>query len=156
MFSCWDISWEKLAFTSTMRKSGRYAMHHPRTNIKELRSFIDLASYSRRFIKGYAKIANQSTEQNPKIGLFEWTLSMQNAFETLKESLTTAPVLPYPDQDRLFIVVTDASSKAIRGLLSLLNWDGRGHPIHYASCGLTSPLRNYATKERVALAIIFA
>ncbi len=81
---------------------------------------------------------------------------MQNAFEALKEALTTAPVLAYTDPEKAFIFATDASSKSIGAVLSQLDGDGREHPIHYASRGLTSPEKNLSTYEREALAIIFA
>ena len=78
-----------------MRRSGWYEMQRLPSNRKELRLFIGIASYYRRFIKGFAKKASPLTEKTSENVSFEWTDSMQNAFEALKEALTTAPVLAY-------------------------------------------------------------
>ena len=67
---------------------------------------------------------------------------MKKAFGTLKEALTTAPLLAYSYHEKPFVVATDASSQ------SELDGEGREHPIHYASRGLTSPEENYSTYER--------
>ena len=95
-----------------LRNAGR-----PRDK-KELRSFLGIASYYRRFIKGFAKIASPLTEKTSEKFEFEWTEEMQKAFEMLKEALTTAPVLVYPDYQKPFIVSTDASSIAVGAVLS--------------------------------------
>ncbi len=58
---------------------------------------------------------------------------MQGALETLKQALITAPVLPYPDFKEPFIVVTDASKRAIGAVLSQKDENRRDHSIHYAS-----------------------
>ncbi len=65
-------------------------------------------------------------------------------------------MLAYPDHEKPFILGTDVWSKAIGAVLSQLDVEGRNHPIHYASRGLTSPEKNYSTYERETLAIIFA
>ena len=81
---------------------------------------------------------------------------MQKAFGTLKEALTTAPVLAYSYHEKPFVVATDASIEPIREVLSELDGEGKEHPIHYASRGLSSPEKNYSTYEREASAISFA
>ncbi len=100
---------------------------------KELRSFLGLASYYRRFIKEFARTASPLWEKTlEKINL-EWTSAMQHAFETLKRALITAPVLSYPDFTKPFGVATDASKRAVSAVLSLNDENGREHPIQYTS-----------------------
>ena len=129
---------------------------HPPTTRKELRSFLGLASYYRRFIKSFAKIAGPLTEKTSESITYEWTDEMQMAFEELKESLTKPPVLVYPNYGKPFIVSTDASSKAVGAVLSQLDDNGREHPIHYASRNLNEAEKNYSAFEREALGIVFA
>ena len=68
---------------------------HPPNNRKELRSFLGLASYYRRFIKGFAKIGHLLTAMTSQSSKFAWTEEMQSAFDSLKKALITAPVLAY-------------------------------------------------------------
>ena len=85
-------------------------------NISELRSFLGLASYYRRFIKDFAKIAvplHRLTEKNKP---FVW--SCLEAFNELKRELTNHPILAYPDFNKKFILDTDASDYGIGGVLS--------------------------------------
>ena len=90
-----------------------------RKNVTELRSFLGFASYYRRFIKGFTKIAgplhdlvNESSksakEKTASVSLL-WGPTHQAAFESMKRALTSAPVLGYADYTKLFIVETDAS-----------------------------------------------
>ena len=81
---------------------------------------------------------------------------MQKSFETLKQALTTAPVLAYPDFSKPFLVATDASSPAVGAVLSQLDENRREHPIYYASRSLNEAEKNYSTYEREGLAIVFA
>ena len=123
---------------------------------KSLRSFLGLASYYRRFIKGFAKIAQPLSEKTSENAQYEWTDRMQAAFERLKDALTTAPVLVYPDYSKQFIVSTDASSIAVGAVLSQKDDNGREHPIHYASRSLNSAEKNYSAFERETLGVVFA
>lgn len=81
---------------------------------------------------------------------------MDNAFQELKESLYTSPVLVYPNYEKPFMVSTDASAKVFGALLSKLDNYGRENPIHYASRILNDVERNYSAFEREALGIFFA
>ena len=114
------------------------------TTRKELRSFLGLASYYRRFIPGFARIArplNNKTSDNVK---FVWSEDMQTAFEELKVRLTSAPVLAYSYYEKPFVVCTDASSKAVGAVVSQAGENGRDNPIHYASRALSSAESNYS------------
>ena len=79
------------------------------TNVKQVRSFVGLASYYRRFIPGFSKIAGPLFALTKKDSLFEWSPSCQKAFERLKQLLTTALILIFPDFTKRFILETDAS-----------------------------------------------
>ena len=129
---------------------------HPPSSRKQLRSFLGIAFYYRRFIKNFAKIARPLSEKTSEKVEFECTPSMQNSFDTLKQALTTAPVLAYPDFSRPFLVATDASSAAVGAVLSQLDRNGREHAIYYASRSLNKAEKNYLTYEREGLAIVFA
>jgi len=120
----------------------------------EVKSFLGLASYYRRFVPGFASIAKplyQLTENNLKS--FEWTASCEEAFEQLKGLLTSAPVLAYPQRDALFILDTDASNHGIGAVLSQLQ-DGVERPIAYCSRTLSKSERNYCTTRKELLAIV--
>ena len=72
---------------------------------------------------------------------------MQKAFESLKGALCTASVLAYPDYEKPFVVVTDASNKAIGAVLSQLDENGLENPIHYASRNLNGAEKSYSASK---------
>ena len=82
-------------------------------NVKELQQFLGLASYYRRFMKQFAKIAHPLHALTCKRTTFVWTEECQTAFDDLKRRLVTAPVLAFPKFDKSFILETDASIKGI-------------------------------------------
>ena len=79
------------------------------TSASEIRSFLGLAGYYRRFIEGFSKIARPMTELLRKDTKFVWTESCERSFQELKRRLTTAPVLTLPDIHRNFVIYCDAS-----------------------------------------------
>jgi len=81
------------------------------TTVTEIRSFVGLAGYYRRFIKGFSQLALPLTKLNRKAVSFEWTPECEASFQQLKEKLTTAPVLTLPDTNEPFEVYCDASLK---------------------------------------------
>jgi hypothetical protein len=111
-------------------------------NVTEVRSFMGLAGYYRRFVEGFSKIANPITELQKKNKKFVWTEKCAEAFRRLKELLTTAPILKVPDMDADFLVCTDASKE---GLGRVLMQDGR--VIAYISRKLRRHEENYATHD---------
>ncbi|XP_011639428.1 uncharacterized protein LOC105428693 [Pogonomyrmex barbatus] len=86
--------------------------------VKDVQSFIGLAGYYRKFIEDFSRIAKPLTKLTKKGEKFEWTETQQNAFDMLKNKLTTASILKYPDFTREFLLTTDASDYAIGAVLS--------------------------------------
>lgn len=124
-------------------------------NLKQLISFLQTASWYRRFIENFADIARPLTNLTKKKVTWQWNIEQQKAYETLKTALTTSPVLKQADYESPFTIKTDASNYAIGA--ALIQGEGpQEHPIEYASRLLTAPERNYTVTEKEALAIVWA
>jgi deoxyuridine 5'-triphosphate nucleotidohydrolase len=121
--------------------------------LSELRSFTGLTSYYRRFIQGYAKIAAPLTELTKKDVPFVMGEKEIAAFNTLKEKMSTAPVLCIPDPSLPLIVTTDASDYAIGAVLEQKNQDNVVRPVAYHSRTLTNAERQWSTYEKEAYAM---
>lgn len=102
----------------------------PKT-IEQLRGFMGLSGYYRRFIHNYATIASPLTNILKK-NSFSWTIIAQTAFSKLKEAIATASVLSLPNLTQTFVLETDASGSGIGNVLHQNN-----HPIAYFSKKLT-------------------
>jgi len=125
------------------------------SNISEIRSFLGLASYYRKFVPNFSTIATPLTQLLHKDRKFCWTQNEEKAFNELKSKLSSAPVLLLPDPSIPFSVTTDASDYAIGAVLS----QNRGHgdqPIAYESRKLSHAELNYPTHEKELLAIVHA
>ena len=81
----------------------------PLTTPKQVRAFLGLVGYFRKFIKGFAKIAKPLTLLTRQQVKFDWTPEHHTAFLHLKETIVQAPILHYPNPDKRYIVYTDAS-----------------------------------------------
>jgi len=125
----------------------------PRT-IKEVRGFVGLCSYYRRFVKDFGKIAAPLSAMSEKNKRFSWTEECQQAFDQLKQILTSPPVMTMPNQHDPFVLDCDASQCAIGGVLSQIQ-DGQEKPIAYASRKLSKAEVNYCTTRKELLAIVF-
>ena len=121
---------------------------------KEVRSFVGLCSYYRRFIPHFATIAAPLHELQNKKTEFKWTLEAQASFDLLKKALISAPLLITPDWTRPFELHTDASQFGLGAILSQ-RIDGEERVIAYASKALNKAQRNYTTSDRECLAIIW-
>ncbi|CAG2242719.1 Retrovirus-related Pol polyprotein from transposon 17.6,Retrovirus-related Pol polyprotein from transposon 412,Retrovirus-related Pol polyprotein from transposon 297,Retrovirus-related Pol polyprotein from transposon gypsy [Mytilus edulis] len=121
-------------------------------NVNEVRSFLGLAGYYRRFIPSFSEIASPMTNLTKKGLKFLWDQDCQNAFEVLKEKLISAPILSYPIGDGEFILDTDASGHAIGAVLSQVQ-DGEEKVIAYASRMLSDTQQKYCTTYRELLAL---
>jgi transposase InsO family protein len=124
-------------------------------SVKEVRSFLGLAGYYRRFIKNYAKIARPLHKLTSPQVKFIWNEDCQHSFEALKEALTTAPVLGYPRQEGQMILDTDASGQAVGAVLSQIQ-DGREVVLAYMSKSLTPAETNYCVTRKEMLAVVTA
>jgi hypothetical protein len=119
--------------------------------VAELRSFMGLAGYYRRFIVGFSKIAHPITSLQNKGTKFEWTPKCENNFNLLKELITSAPVLKIVDPNESFVVCTDACKEGIGGVFTQ-----NGHVIGYESRKIEEHERNYATHDLELLSIVHA
>ncbi|KAK8916356.1 hypothetical protein KSP39_PZI022892 [Platanthera zijinensis] len=121
------------------------------TTVTEIRSFLGLASYYRKFVNGFSAIALPLTKLTRKNVLFLWTKECQEAFDELKTRLTTAPVLVMPCGIEGFQIYSDASLKGL-GCVLMQN----GKVVAYASRQLKDSERNYPTHDLELAAVIFA
>ena len=87
------------------------------SNVKEVRSFLGLAGYYRKFVEGFSSIARPMTQLLKKDKKFEWTPKCEESFQELKKRLTTAPVLATPDIHKEFVIYCDASRTGLGGVL---------------------------------------
>ena len=111
-------------------------------NVKEVRSWLGMTGYYRRFMKSYAEIAKPLHDLTKKEEKFIWTKERDKALFSLKKCLVTAPILGYPDAQEPFILDTDASGCIIGGVLSQIQ-DGQERVIAYGSKVLSKEVRNY-------------
>uniref|UniRef100_A0A669DMH2 Gypsy retrotransposon integrase-like protein 1 n=1 Tax=Oreochromis niloticus TaxID=8128 RepID=A0A669DMH2_ORENI len=129
--------------------------------IRQVRSFLGLAGYYRRFVSGFAKIArplntlltgvpvNKKTDRRK----VQWSPECQTAFEALKAALTQAPVLAYADYSLPFIVYTDASGRGLGAVLAQVQ-EGQERVIAYASRNLHHTERNDANYSSFKLELL--
>jgi hypothetical protein len=124
-------------------------------NAKDVKSFLGLAGYYRRFIKNFSQISKPLTNLLKKDADFNWSDLCREAFTRLKEVLSKRPLLQYPDFSRPFVVTTDASNVAKGAILSQESI-GSDLPISYISRTLNKAEINYSTMEKELLAIVWA
>jgi len=124
-------------------------------NRKEVRRFLGLSGYYRRFVDGYAKKANALTKLTSEKNPFVWGDEQENAFNVLRENLVTEPVLKAPDFRKTWYLSTDASQGAIGAVLAQ-RYEGHFCPVAYYSRQLKAAESRYTTMEKEALAIIEA
>ena len=125
-------------------------------NVHDVRRFLGLASYYRRFIPHFSRIAQPLHALTCKEATFMWTEECQAAMDLLKDRLTSAPVLAYPSFTKPYTLETDASIKGIGAVLSQRQEDGKLHPVAYASRSLSAAERNYSISELETLAVVWA
>ncbi|KMQ92398.1 enzymatic polyprotein endonuclease reverse [Lasius niger] len=123
-------------------------------NPKNIKQFLGLTGYYRRFIKNFSKIAKPLTDLLKKDKPFIWTPLQENAFATLRNELCEEPILQYPNFNEPFILTTDACGYAIGGVLSQ-GLVGKDLPISYTSRVLNDAERKYSTIEKECLAIVY-
>lgn len=136
-------------------KTAAIANLPPPRNVKGVQSFLQACSWFRRFILNFAEISRPLSELTRKNVAWTWTDRHQKSFETLKRSLTTAPILQQADESKPFSIRTDASSYAL-GAVLVQGEGAEEHPVEYASRLLSKSEQNYSTTEREALAVVWA
>jgi len=130
------------------------------TTIKQLRSFLGLANYFRRFIPNFSKLAHPLTELTKgkfksKKSIIPWSETHENAFKNLKFKLTNKPVLSHFNDHAEIILVTDGSKKGLGVILQQINENNEIHPVSYASKKLNAAQNNYSALELEMAALHF-
>nr|XP_055054004.1 uncharacterized protein LOC129439426 [Misgurnus anguillicaudatus] len=124
-------------------------------SLRQLRAFLGLASYYRKFVSGFATIAAPLHQLTKKAQRFSWGQEQQQAFDSLKEALCNAPVLAAPDLRLTFILDTDASNVGLGAVLSQEGEKGE-RVIAYYSRAFNRAERNYCVTRRELLAVVDA
>ena len=119
-------------------------------SVHDVRSFLGLASYYRRFVRGFSELAKPLTQMTKQGVEWDWSEAQHRAFNRLKLALTTAPVLRLPDFDRQFVVTTDASDAAVGAILEQDFGNGL-QPVAFASRKLNGAEIRYSAYERELL-----
>lgn len=125
----------------------------PKTE-KEIRSFLGMANYYRRFIPNYAKLASPISSLLKKDVKLEWSPLCQSSFDSIKFALSSPPVLAYPDTQKPFILTCDASDFAIGYTLSQLDNNKKERPIAYGGKSLTNEERKWSTTDKECYAVL--
>lgn len=120
------------------------------STLKDLRSFLGLADYYRKCIRGYGMISRPLNDLLKK-GAFKWTDLAAKAFTDLKKALVSAPILAIPDFTKVFVVETDASKIRIRAVFMQ-----ESHPITYMNRALGPKWPILSVYEKELLALVFA
>jgi hypothetical protein len=120
-------------------------------NLKELRGFLGLSGYYQKFVRHYGIISQPLTQLLRKGVSFVWTVETQIAFDTLKQALTSAPVLALPHFSKRFEIETDACGTGVGAILMQ-----QGHPLAYVSRGLGPQTQGLSTYEKEYMAILLA
>ena len=122
------------------------------TSQKEVRSFLGLANFYRRFIPQFLSIAAPLNDLTSSKATFRWTDQHQAAFSKFKDALSSLPILDHPKRSDTFVLTTDAPEHGVGAVLST----SRGTVVEYASRSLTAAENKYCTIEQECLAIVWA
>ena len=126
----------------------------PPTTPKQVRVFLRLVRYYRKFIRGFAKIAKPLTLLTRQQVKFDWTPEHQEAFIHLKEAIVQAPILHYPNPNKTYIVYTDASDDACGSQLSQ-EYNGTKFPVAFLSHNFTETQHKWSTTEQEAFGVYY-
>ena len=123
--------------------------------LKDLQAFLGTVGYYRQYLRDLATKANPLHRLTAKGVEWEWTEEAQHAFNLMKEGLTTAPVLGYPDPGLPYILDSEASDTGVGAVLSQLQ-GGEERVVAYYSKTLAAPERNYCVTRKELLAVVKA
>ena len=126
------------------------------TTVREMQSFLGLASYYRRFVRSFSTIAHPLLILTKGGGsdIITWNEEAISAFEHMRKCLMSEPILIYPDFSEKFLIYTDASNYGVGAVLSQMR-DGKDQPVAYASRHFNEPEMKYSTIEKEAAAVVF-
>ncbi|XP_076061605.1 uncharacterized protein LOC143037351 [Oratosquilla oratoria] len=125
------------------------------TTRKSLQRFLGMTGFYRRFCRNFSSIAAPLTALNSTKEKFVWSPACQRSFDTLRQFLSSEPVLKTPDYSQPFVLYVDASGEGIGGVLLQTDDDTRAlHPVCYYSAKLLPYQRSYSTVEKEALALV--
>lgn len=123
---------------------------------KDVQCFLGFANFYRHFIHNFSQLATPLQKLTHKDVKFEWSEKVQQAFTTLKEAFTSAPILTYADPEQPYILETDASDYALGAILSQTAKDGLLHPVAFYSRKFAPSEINYDVHDKELLAIVVA
>jgi len=123
-------------------------------NVKDVRKFLGLTNYYRRFIKDFAQVARPMNMLTRKDEKWTWGDNQQKAFEELNQIFTTKPVLAALDLDKEFRVEADALNYATEGVLSMKCSDEKWRPITFISKSLSNTEQNYEIHDKEMLVVV--
>jgi len=126
----------------------------PPENLRDVRAFLGLANFYRRFIKGYPKVVEPLTRLTRKGQPFKWETKQQESFDGLKTSFTTAPILRRFDHDRDIVVETNASDFVSAPVLSQYDDEETLHPVAFFSKKHSPAECNYEIYDKGLMAIV--
>src|SRR5258705_528819 len=113
------------------------------TKVKDVQSFIGFVNFYRRFIQNFSEIARPLHALTQKSKNWLWGAAEQQAFDVLKNAITSAPMLVFPSKSSLFRLECDASNFTTGAVLSQQQEDGLLHPIGFMSNSLSDTEHNY-------------
>ena len=149
----YDVSAEGICPSSS---KVRAVVEWPRPqSVRDVRAFLGLASFYRRFIKQFSLKARPLTDLTREKNEWQWGENEENAFNVLKQSLVLAPVLRIPNFDLQFVVTTDASLVSVGGILEQDFGQGL-QPVAYESRKLNPAETRYSAYERELLGMVWA
>jgi len=125
------------------------------TSVAQVRTFLGMAGYYRRFIPNFSQMAEPLLCLTKKEATFTWTRLQEEAFTSIKSAIASGNVLQFPHPNWRFVVATDASNVGIGATLCQEDEKGDYHTIAFASRTLNGAERNLATIEKECLAIIW-
>ena len=128
---------------------------NPPTTPKQVRAFLGLVGYYRKFIRGFAKISKPLTLLTRQQIKFDWTPEHLEAFIHLKEAIVQVPILHYPNPNKTYIVYTDAYNDAYRAQLSQEH-NGTEFPVAFLSHTFTDTQCKWSTTEQEAFGVYYA
>ena len=126
------------------------------TCVKDVRSFLGFGNFYWKFIPGFSTLVAPLNALLKKDTMFQWTEETQRSFDSLKQKLTSSPVLTMPDQTRPFQIECDASKYASGAVLTQQDNNGNRHPVAFLSKTFNKTEQNYEIYDRELLAIIRA